>query len=397
MDQPPHIRQWPPWPALVVTLLSSGAFLAHRRLPRLTVVATTACGTALGAMSTTLNYEFGSTTACTVMAALASLALHSDQRTTIRYTAACALTLLAASVLWAPEGPRMQPEQVGLVGFVLLASAVADSTRSRRGYVAAVEARAELAERTREDEARHRVGAERMRIARDLHDVVAHHITLAHAQAATAEYLLPAKLDQAQDALRHLTSTLLSALEELRTTVGLLRQSGHEAPLEPAPGLAQLPALLASFAHAGLTVDVIDDGPEQPLSPGVDLTAFRIVQEALTNVTKHADTTRASLQLAYTTRLLTITIRDDGPAHAAADTVTGYGLIGMRERALAVGGRLQARPQAVHGFEVIAELPTHPPHRRRPATGRTAHDHPGTARRRSGAPDRYLPDPHQCQ
>ncbi|GGO53664.1 sensor histidine kinase [Streptomyces lasiicapitis] len=362
MDQPPRIAQWPPLPAAVIAAVSAAIFLAHRRFPRLTVTATTACSAALGAMGPWLGYEFGSTIAATAMAALYSLALRTDRRTAGRATAACVLALLAVSVIWAPDDTHLQPEQVGLVGFTLLSSAVADSTRSRRDYVIAVEARAELAERTREDEARLRVSAEQMRIARELHDVVAHHITLAHAQAATADYLLAAKPDTAQYVMRNLTTTLVSALNELRATVGLLREAGDAtAPAEPAPGLARLPALLDSFEHAGLTVHLTCDGTRQPLSPGVDLTAYRIVQEALTNVTKHALTTTASVRLAYTGRLLTLTVSDDGQQQAQT-RAAGYGLIGMGERAQAVGGRLRARPKSDAGFEVVAELPTDAPH-----------------------------------
>ncbi|MGW1996034.1 sensor histidine kinase [Embleya sp. NPDC001921] len=357
MGQPPRITQWPPLPAVVVAAVSSAFFLAHRRFPRLTVVGTTGCSAALGAMGASLGYPFSSTVTGTAMAALYSLARRTDRPTTGRYTAACGLVLLAASVLWAPNGAHMRSEQVGLVGFVLVSSAVADSARSRRDYIAAVEARAELAERTREDEARLRVSAERIRIARELHDVVAHHITLAHAQAATADYLLSTKPDQARLARRNLTATLASALQELRATVGLLRQTGDEtAPLDPAPGLARLPALLASFGHAGLTVRLTRDGRRQALSPRVDLTAYRIVQEALTNVTKHAHTATASVHLTHTGRLLTITITDDG-RRRTTNNAAGYGLIGMRERARAVGGRLRARPRSDVGFEVIVELP----------------------------------------
>ncbi|GGL79274.1 two-component sensor histidine kinase [Streptomyces anthocyanicus] len=361
-EQPPYVRQWPPLPALVVCAVSAGMFLQHRRHPRLTVVATTTCSTVLGVLGPTLGYQFGSTVVSTAIAALVSLAWRTDQRTTGRYTALCVLTLLAASAARTSDGIHVQPDEVGLVAIVLLAAAIADSARSRRDYVAAVEARAVLAERTREDEARHRVAAERMRIARELHDVVAHHITLAHAQATTADYLLATRPDRAGPAMSHLVPTLATALKELRATVGLLRHNGHEGPLEPAPGLARLPALLASFAHAGLTVHRTDVGPERQLTPGVDLTAFRIIQESLTNVTKHAGTPAARLRLTYTGDLLTITVSDDGPPRTVANTAAGYGLgyglIGMRERARAAGGRLRARPRTDHGFEVIAELPT---------------------------------------
>ncbi|MGY3062176.1 signal transduction histidine kinase [Streptomyces sp. TE3672] len=131
---------------------------------------------------------------------------------------------------------------------------------------------ASAAERTREEEARQRVSEERMRIARDLHDVIAHHIALAHAQAGTAAHLLHSDPGQAQRLLDHLSDTTSSALHELKATLGLLRQPDHpDAPLEPAPGLAQLPDLVAAFRRAGLEVTVSSQGTEQPLSPGVDL------------------------------------------------------------------------------------------------------------------------------
>ncbi|MFC4467033.1 sensor histidine kinase [Streptomyces xiangluensis] len=361
MSQPPQIVRWPPLPAVVIAACSSSALFAHRRYPRLTVIVTAAFTAVLGAMGPWLGYEFGSTLVGPVMAALASLTWRTDSRTAARYTAASALALLTVSAVWSPNGTHVQPEQVGLVGFLLLPGAVADSMRSRRDYVTAVEARAEMAERTGEEEARLRVSAERMRIARELHDVVAHHITLAHAQAATADYLLATKPDKAQQVMHDLTATLVSALGELRATVGLLRENEDLRDLtEPAPGLSQLPALLASFDHAGLHVTLTLDGAPQALSPGVDLTAYRIVQEALTNVTKHALTTSASVHLSYGDRLLTLTISDEGQ-QAQTPGAAGYGLIGMRERAQAVGGRLRAQPRACAGFEVVAELPLDPP------------------------------------
>ncbi|GGV42674.1 sensor histidine kinase [Streptomyces spectabilis] len=359
MAQPPRIVHWPPPAAATVAALACAALLARRSRPRLTVITTTACTAALGAMGPALGYEFGSTLTGPVMAALASLAWHTDSRTAARYTATSALALLAASALWPPGGPQLRPEQVGLAAFILVAPAVADSLRSRRDYVTAVEARAEMALRTREEEARRRVGAERMRIARELHDVVAHHITLAHAQAATADYLLASRPDKAQQVMHNLTATLNSALGELRSTVGLLRERDEPSgpSREPAPGLARLPDLIASFDQVGLTVTLTQDGAEQPLSPGVDLTAYRITQEALTNVSKHALTTTAAVHLHYTDDLLTLTVTDDGPP-VQVRGAAGYGLIGMHERAQAAGGHLHARPRDDTGFEVRVELPT---------------------------------------
>ncbi|MFJ4687036.1 sensor histidine kinase [Streptomyces sp. NPDC088789] len=359
MAQPPRIVRWPPPAVAGVAVLACAALLLRRSRPRLTVVTTTACTAVLGAMGPTFGYEFGSTLTGPVMAALASLAWRTDSRTTARYSAAAALALLAASALWQPGGARLRPEQVGLAAFILVAPAVADSLRSRRDYVAAVEARAEMAERTREEEAHRRVGAERMRIARELHDVVAHGITLAHAQAATADYLMASRPDKAQQVMHNLTATLNSALGELKATVGLLRERDepYGPSSEPSPGLAKLPELIASFDQVGLNVTITRDGVAQPLSPGVDLTAYRITQEALTNVSKHALTTTAAVRLRFTDSLLTLTVTDDGPPVQVRDAA-GYGLIGMRERAHAVGGQLHARPRDDAGFEVRAELPT---------------------------------------
>jgi signal transduction histidine kinase len=238
----------------------------------------------------------------------------------------------------------------------------------RAAYLDAANARAEYAERTREEEARHRVADERMRIARELHDVIAHHLALANAQAGTVAYLIDTEPGNARTMAGDLSGTIVAALEELKTTVGLLRRAGDpESPLEPAPGLAQLPSLAASFGSAGLTVTITIEGEPRPLAPGTDLTAFRIIQEALTNVTKHAATSQAQVRLAYTGDRLAITVTNDtdGPPSVTA-AVPGYGLIGMRERALSLGGRLRVGHRPAGGFEVATELPLHP---RGPAEG----------------------------
>ena len=159
-----------------------------------------------------------------------------------------------------------------------------------------------------------------------------------------------------------LSSTTSAALRELKATVGLLRQGDDaEAPTSPAPGLAQLPELAESFASTGLIVEVESVGTPRPLDPGVDLTAFRIVQEALTNVTKHAATEKARVGLAYTDDRITVTVTDEAtaqhPKTRATAANSGFGLIGMRERAQSVGGRLRTGPRPEGGFQVAAELP----------------------------------------
>ncbi|MYW03180.1 ATP-binding protein, partial [Streptomyces sp. SID3343] len=181
------------------------------------------------------------------------------------------------------------------------------------------------------------------------------------AQAGTAAHLARTRPEQAEQILVALTRTTSSALRELEATVGLLRRPDDpDDPLEPPPGLDRLPELVSAFASAGLRVVVTVDGEERPLSPGVDLTAFRIAQEALTNVAKHAAASTAQVGLAYTHDRLILTVSDDGGATVRPPAPGGgFGLIGMGERARSAGGRLHAGRRPEGGFAVTAELPVH--------------------------------------
>ncbi|MFG3525567.1 sensor histidine kinase [Streptomyces sp. NPDC047917] len=342
--------------SLAAVVPSVVLLLGQRRFPRTVVAVTTVCGGLLALMGTHIGFDPSPSVAGTALVALYLLALRTDLRTTIVYSVGAAVTLMVMSIFLG-NGAPLRPDQIGTLSCALLAGAIGESVRNRRGHLAAVEARAELAERTREEEARRRVSEERTRIARELHDIVAHHIALAHAQAATAAYLLRSRPEQAQDMMDQLAGTTSSALRELKATVGLLRREGDpETPLEPSPGLDQLPELIASFEQTGLVVSVSVEGERRALSSGTDLTAYRIVQEALTNVTKHAGSATASVRLRYTRRVLSLTIIDDG--HGPRTTgEPGYGLIGMRERALSSGGWLAAGHRANGGFEVTTELP----------------------------------------
>ncbi|MFC8078128.1 sensor histidine kinase [Streptomyces sp. NPDC057307] len=338
-----------------LALMAAGCTMLvwHRARPRTVVVLATLCTVAVGI----LGGEFSPLLMAPVLAAVYLLPQRVERRTAQLFTLAAVSLLLITSLTFGTGG-ILGHERLGFAPWVFLAVAIGDAVRNRRDYVSAVEARAELAERTREEEARQRVGEERMRIARDLHDVIAHHIALAHAQAGTAAHLLRSNPGQAQRLLDHLTDTTSSALRELKATLGLLRRPDHpDAPLEPAPGLAQLPDLVAAFEKAGLEVTVSRQGTAEPLSPGVDLTAYRVIQESLTNVAKHAGTGEAAVQLDYSRRCLTITVSDDGQPIEPADRTPGYGLIGMRERARSAGGHLLAGRRPQGGFEVTMELP----------------------------------------
>lgn len=286
--------------------------------------------------------------------------MRTDRRTTWTTAAATAAVLVGAALLFTP-GSWLEPEKAVMLAWTALAAAIGDAVRSRHAYVAAVEERAEHAERTREQEAQQRVAAERVRIARELHDVVAHHIALINAQAGVAVHLAERQPEQTLAALENIRDTSRSALDELRATVGLLRQTDDPAaPRDPMPGLTQLPDLLASFEGAGLAVRHSQRGISEPLAPAVDLAAYRIVQEALTNVHKHAGADHARLFLHYRPEWLTITVEDDGcvgPYHREPHQGTGHGLIGMRERAAIVGGTLYAGACPQGGFAVTADLP----------------------------------------
>ena len=346
--------------AVVLMGVSCLALLKHRTHPRITVVVNAVCATVVIA----LGYVLTPLLLAPVMASLYWLAIQADRATVRSYgfTTMGALTV-AAAVSDSMDHISLLLRTIGPFFWLLLPLAAGTMTRLRRAYLEAAQARAEHAERTREEEARLRVTEERMRIARELHDVVAHHLALANAQAGTAEHLALANPQQTKQILHDLTGTTSSALRELKATLGLLRQTDDEgtSPPEPAPGLARLPELVSACASAGITVTVATEGEPRPLSPGVDLTAFRIVQEALTNVTKHAATQTAHVRFLYVDSRLLISVTDEGPATApASGPRKGFGLMGMRERALSIGGELRAGPRPEGGFEVTTALPLQP-------------------------------------
>ncbi|MFD5628428.1 sensor histidine kinase [Streptomyces sp. NPDC127072] len=352
----PSGAEIPWWPGALLGIVGSAALWWRRSHPR-TVVAVTAVtvntGSAVGYLITPLLLA-------PLMVALYALAMHTDRRTGRRALLSVVVLLVGTALVGDHYDHPWPLKTIGPVFWVLTPLAWGTATRMRHAYLEAAQARAEYAERTREEEARHRVAEERMRIARELHDVVAHHMALANALAGTAAHLARTHPDQVPRMLDDLAGTTSSALRELKSTVGLLRQPDDPgAPLDPAPGLGRLPELTAAFAAAGLTVTVTADGTEQPLSPGVDVTAYRIVQEALTNVAKHAAARTARVHLGHSPDWLRITVSDDGDAAAPAapSPSGGFGVMGMHERAQSVGGRLQAGHRPDGGFTVTAELP----------------------------------------
>ncbi|MFE6668086.1 sensor histidine kinase [Streptomyces sp. NPDC057697] len=366
------------WPPVLVAAIGCAALVWRRRHPFGVLAVTLGCGVVfqlLGVRDSPLVVS-------PVLVSVYNVAVRTDRRTAWVSAAVAATVLVSAAAVFTPQS-WLEPDTAATLAWTALPAAVGDGVRSRRAYVVAVEERAEHAEHTREQEARQRVAAERVRIARELHDIVAHHIALINAQAGVAVHLVDQRPEQILTALEDIRDTSRSALDELRVTVGLLRQSDDPvAPRDPMPGLAQVPALLASFERAGLAVTHTRHGTTEPLEPAVDLAAYRIVQESLTNVRKHAGADHARLCLHYHRERLTITVEDDGSAgprrpHPGA----GHGLIGMRERAATIGGRLHAGPRPGGGFGVTAELPLRPGRPGPARDRRDGHDDSRTAGR----------------
>ncbi|MEU6886740.1 sensor histidine kinase [Streptomyces viridosporus] len=252
-----------------------------------------------------------------------------------------------------------------------LAWVLGDSIRTRRAYFAQLEERAARLEKEREAQAKVAVAAERARIARELHDVVAHNVSVMVVQADGAAYVLDAAPDQAKKALETISSTGRQALAEMRRLLGVLRTGEHQEAGEyvPQPDVRQIEDLVEQCREAGLPVDFRIEGTPRPLPSGVELTAYRIVQEALTNTRKHGGPNAgASVRLVYFDDGLGLLVEDDGKGaphelyEEGGFDGQGHGLIGMRERVGMVGGTLDAGPRPGGGFRISALLPLKPAH-----------------------------------
>jgi signal transduction histidine kinase len=230
------------------------------------------------------------------------------------------------------------------------------AVRERAEQAEAAEERARLAEREREVAARLAVAEERARIARELHDIVAHAVSVIVLQVGAVRHNLPEAQDEDREALRGVEQTGRTALADMRRLLGALRRDGDDIDLAPQPGLGSLDPLLDEFRRAGLPVRLSVDGDPVPLPPTLDLSAYRIVQEGLTNTLKHAGPAQATVVVRYTQRELELDVTDDGRG-AEENGAGGHGLIGMRERVAIYGGELQTGPRHGGGYAVHASLP----------------------------------------
>jgi signal transduction histidine kinase len=254
------------------------------------------------------------------------------------------------------------------IGASVMSAALGESVRSRRVIADEAQERAELAERTREEEARARVDAERLRIAREVHDTVAHAIAIINVQSGVTAHVLDRMPGRAREALQAIEQTSARALREMRAILGVLRDADAEADTGgdgrgPHPGLGQIDELTAKARDAGLDINLEETPPAAPLPSAVGSAAYRILQESITNVIRHVGPTRVTVALNPGIDALEIRVTDEGrgdPAPPPPAGTGGRGILGMRERCLLLGGELDAGPLPGGGFEVTARLPLAP-------------------------------------
>ena len=361
------------WPHVLFTLLLVVPVAFRRRNPVLAFAIAAIGGACLVLTSGGLA---GADLAIVVL--LYTLAAYRPRRESV---AGLAVTLLGSAVALQIGTPRVGVRDLhmflgGMVvvgGTALVAWVLGDSMRYRRAYYLALEDRAARLERERDAQARLGAAAERARIARELHDVVAHNVSVMVVQADGARYALETEPERARQALGAISATGRQALAEMRRLLGVLRSGDEQAELAPLPGIDQLRDLLDQTRAAGRTVSFTLEGTPKPLSEGVGLAAYRVVQEALTNTRKHGGIgASVAVSLRYTADELVVGVTDDGRGAAAADDGAGLGLTGMRERVGMYGGTVHAGPRPACGYLVSASLPLVPAAAAAPADGQAA-------------------------
>ncbi|XVQ06248.1 sensor histidine kinase [Spirillospora sp. CA-255316] len=335
-------------------LAGSLALVAWRRAPLVSLLGSAACMLALA-----VHLQPGPSAAYPVIVSMFA-AVRAGHRLVAALTGAVFLGAGLAVNLPGADGSLQNLQSIALlVGWFLAAGVVATVTRHRQAYLEEAQQRAAEAERTREEVARRRAGEERLRIARELHDSLTHSISIIKVQAGVAVHLARKLGEDVPPALLAIQEASGDAMRELRATLEVLRDPDHsEAEAEAvASGLDRLDDLVERARSTGLPATVTVSGPRRELPAEVDRAAYRIVQEALTNVSRHAGGAAAAVRIDYADEELVVQVDDDGKADPDAPPVPGTGLLGMRERVAALGGRLRAEPRPEGGFTVRAELP----------------------------------------
>jgi signal transduction histidine kinase len=290
-------------------------------------------------------------TGFTILAAFAAAGAHGE----IRLALVGALVGYASvAVILVDDRPRLA-STLSVIGVSAVTWAIARAFVERGRRAEDLEERAERLERAHAEA----VTSERATIARELHDVIAHSVSVMTVQAGAARLLLDDDPLRARESLMAVEETGRQALGEMRRLLGVLRGDEHETELAPQPRIADVDALVEQVRAAGLPVNVVVEGEPRPLSPGVDLAAYRVAQEALTNALKHAGAARAQVSIRYTTGALELAVTNDG--HVRRNGRGGHGLVGMRERVALYGGTFEAGPREAGGYAVRATLPLDTP------------------------------------
>lgn len=307
-----------------------------------------------------------------IVIALYSVAVQFDRRMTVIVGTLIIVPHLVAITGFKLFSDTGDPTFEGYDGVLamIIALAVGDAVRSRQEYVTEILKRAEDAERTRDLEASRRVAEERLRIASELHDAVAHSIAMINVQAGSAAHVIDTQPEKARESLVNIKTVSRSVLRELRAMVGVLRDDELEPSRDPTPGLERLEPLIESTRTSGVAVDVEINGEKREVSTPVSLAAYRIVQESLTNAVRHAQPDHITVELIYLPDALEARIRNDGVRPGVTlygeTGGAGLGIIGMRERAMTLGGSLEAGPVADGRYQVTARLPYEPAMAARP-------------------------------
>jgi len=289
--------------------------------------------------------------------ALYTVARRHDRRVSSAAAAVTAAGLAVPTATRAAESPLFA---MAIAAVLVAAWAIGDNVRRRHAYLTRVQAREAAIEEEQQQRARVAVAEERARIARELHDVISHNVSVMVLQAAAGADVFATHPERAREALGSIETAGREALAELRRLLSVVQPPGDEGGgLAPPPGLTRLPELVERVRATGLEVSLTVTGDERELPAGVDFSAYRIVQEALTNTLKHGHAATARVDLSFGEDMLDVQIVDDGTETAEADARTrrGHGLIGMRERASVFGGELEAGPRSQGGFAVRASIP----------------------------------------
>jgi MYXO-CTERM domain-containing protein len=340
-SRPPGVAGW-------TLLLVAAAAVAFRRRHPLTVLAVTAAATAAWLAA---RHPYGPMFLPLCVAVFTAASAASRRRFPALAAGVGGLLVVLVAVAVSDGRERLYDDVPSQLPRILLAWATLLAVPLWLGWAARV--RRERAA----EEARRRAEEERLRVVRELHDVVSHSIAMINFRAGVALHVIERRPGEAREALEAIRQGSAGALQELRAALGVLRHPGDRAPARtPVPGLGQLGELVAGVAGAGRRVEVVVEGEPAELAPAVDLAAYRVVQESLTNVVRHAGPARATVLVVYRPSEVVVEVADDGLGGGPPDGA-GNGIAGMRERVAAAGGELEAGPRPEGGFRVRARLP----------------------------------------